>query len=444
MRIVSRFLFLCLVLLAAACGGEPDAGPDAPATTRAPEPVATSGSEEASGQVTGFVAGALGAVEVGSGEEIQIRSLNAISGDVAFLGVPGQRGAELAIAHYGPVAGRAVTLGTPLDDLCSPDGGQAGAQTIVADPAVVGVIGTTCSAAAVAASPLISDAGMVMISPINASPALTSDLAGTAGTAYQPGYYRTAFNGLVQGWAVASFVAEGLGFDRAAVIHDGDPYTQGLAQAFTDAFEELGGEVTTFTAVNKGDTDMIAVLTEVAVGGPQAVFFPIFMPEGGFIVQQVGSVAGLEGATLVTADGLLTDNFMELPESEGVYIAAPDLRFGANRNSITGKSADDFLAAYQSVYGEAPSAAFWAHAYDATTMLLRAIDQVAVEVEGTLYIDRQALRDELDATNFDGIIGTITCDHYGDCGSQLITMVHHTDSRDIEAGKNNIIFSYAP
>ena len=91
-----------------------------------------------------------------------------------------------------------------------------------------------------------------------------------------------------------------------------------------------------------------------------------------------------------------------------------------------------------------PSAAFWAHAYDATTMLLRAIDRVSVEVEGTLYIDRHALRDELYRSNFDGIIGAITCDEYGDCGSQLITVVHHTDSRDIEAGKTNVVFGYVP
>ncbi len=146
---------------------------------------------------------------------------------------------------------------------------------------------------------------------------------------------------------MALFVRNELGLNRAAAIHDGDPYTQGLAQAFADAFEELGGEVSTFTAVNKGDTDMTAVLTEVAAGGPQALFFPIFMPEGGFIVQQVGGVSGLDGVTLIAADGLLTDNFMELPESEGVYMSGPDLRFGSNRNSITGKSADDFLAAYR-------------------------------------------------------------------------------------------------
>ncbi len=429
---------LCLLLIASACGDNGEgAGPEA---TDATTPTST----EASGEVAGFTAGPFGAVEVGPGEEIQIRSLNSISGDVAFLGIPNQRGAELAIGDYGPVAGRSVSLGTALDDLCSPEGGQATAKAIVADPSVVGVIGTTCSAAAVAASPLISDAGMVMIAPSNTSPALTSDLEGNPGTAYQPGYYRISHNDLFQGRAVALFVRNELGFARTAAIHDGDPYTQGLVQAFKDAYEDLGGEVTGFSAVNKGDTDMIAVLTEVAEGSPQALFFPIFMPEGGFIVQQVGSVPALEDVTLIVSAALLVDNFMELPESEGVYISGPDLRFGSNASSITGRTADGLLAAYVETYGEKPSAGYWGHAYDATTMLLRAIDRVAVDVEGTVYIDRQALRDELTGSSFDGIVGPIACDEFGDCGSQRITVIHHTDPRNIEAGKNNVVFGYAP
>ena len=438
-------LGLALVLAAAACGGDgADEPPAAESSTTAAAEQPASATAVVTQEVEEFAPGELGAVEVGAGEMIQIRSLNAITGDVAFLGLPNQRGVELAVADYGPVAGREVSIGAGLDDLCSADGGQAAAQSIVADPDVVGVIGTSCSGAAVAASPLISDAGMVMISPSNTSPALTSDLAGAAGSAYQPGYYRTAHNDLFQGRAVALFVRNELGLNRAAAVHDGDPYTQGLAQAFRDAFEELGGVVSVFTAVNKGDTDMTAVLTEVAAGGPQAVFFPIFMPEGGFIVQQAGGVSGLEGVTLIAADGLLTDNFMELPESEGVYMSGPDLRYGSNRNSITGKTAGDFLAAYEDEYGEAPSASFWAHSYDAATMLLRAVDRVAVESGGTLYIDRARLRDELNRTIIDGIIGRIDCDAFGDCGSQLITVVHHTDSRDIEAGKSNVVFGFAP
>ena len=260
-----------------------------------------------------FEAGELGAVEVAEGEEIQIRSIGPITGDVAFLGVPNLRGVEMAVADYGPIEGWSVSIGTAMDGLCSPDGGQAAGQAIVADPQVVGVIGTACSGEAVAASPLISDAGMVMISPSNTSPALTSDMAGTAGTDYHVGYYRTAHNDLIQGRAVALFVRNELGLDVAAAIHDGDPYTNGLATAFKDAFEELGGTVPVFTAVNKGDTDMSAVLTEVAAGNPQAIFFPIFMPEGGFVVQQIGGIAGLEDVVLLSADALLVDNFMELP-----------------------------------------------------------------------------------------------------------------------------------
>ena len=105
----------------------------------------------------------------------------------------------------------------------------------------------------------------------------------------------------------------------AAAIHDGDPYTQGLAQAFADAFEAGGGTITGFTAVNKGDTDMVPVLTEIASGSPEMLFFPIFQPEGDFIIQQVTQVAGLDNTTMMAADGLLNSNYMALEVTEGMY-----------------------------------------------------------------------------------------------------------------------------
>ncbi len=391
-----------------------------------------------------FTAGPLGAVEVAPGEQIQIRSLQAITGDVAFLGVPNQRGIELAVKDYGDIKGFSVTIGTGLDDLCSAEGGQAAAQTIVADEKVVGVIGTSCSGAAAAASPLISAAGMVMISPSNTSPSLTSDLKGNPGKDYNPGYYRTAHNDLFQGQAVAEFAYNELGIRKAAAIHDGDPYTDGLATAFSDAFQKLGGEIVVYTAVNKGDTDMSAVLTEVAAGSPEMLFFPIFPPEGNFIAEQIGGIPGLENVTLIAADGLLVDNFMEIPAAKGVYHSGPDLRFGANKSS-TGVDAEAFLAAYQAAYGEAPSAPFWAHSYDATVMLLTAIEKVAVVQGDALFIDRQALRDELDKTSgFPGIIGTITCDEFGDCGAQRIAIILNESPDDLDKAKNNVVFDFAP
>ena len=142
-----------------------------------------------------------------------------------------------------------------------------------------------------------------MISGSNTSPSLTSDLQGNANENYRPGYYRTAHNDLYQGAAMAAFVYNDLGLTTAAAIHDGDPYTQGLAQAFVDAFAALGGTVTGFTGVSKEDTDMVPVLTEVAADSPEALFFPIFQPAGDFIADQAPGVAGLESTQLLAADG---------------------------------------------------------------------------------------------------------------------------------------------
>lgn len=443
MKLSRKLMMLLAVLLsfsliAAACGDDDedtstdDAGDDM--------------SDDDGGDMADHLGdGSLGTVVVESGEEIQIRSLNAISGDVAFLGVPNQRGVEAAVADYGDIKGWAATSGEGLDDLCGPEGGAAAAQQIIADEQVVGVIGTSCSGAATAAAPLISEAGLVMISGSNTSPDLTSDLQGTAGPDYHVGYYRTAHNDLFQGAAMAEFVFNELGLTSAAAIHDGDPYTNGLAKAFTDAFEALGGTVTGFTSVSKEDTDMTPVLTEVGAGEPQALFFPIFQPAGDFIADQAPGVAGLENTQLLAADGLLNTNYLELPQSIGMYFSGPDTRFGENVNESTGKTAAEVLAEYESAHGEAPAAPFWGHSYDATAMLLDAIDAASyVDDDGNLVIDRAGVREYLNGiSGYSGLIGSISCDDFGDCGSQKITVVHH-DAADVAASMENVVFEYAP
>ena len=386
----------------------------------------------------------LGTVIVSPDDAIQIRSLNSITGDVAFLGIPNQRGVELAIADFGQIHGFDVNLGAGLDEFCSSDGGQAAAQTIVADQDVVGVIGTSCSVAATAAAPLITNAGMTMIAPSNTSPLLTSDLAGNAGPNHNPGYYRTSNNGLYVGEAMARMVYNQLGLTTAAAIHDGDPYTQSIAQAFADSYANLGGSVTAVSAVNKEDTDMVPILTEIASGNPEALFFPIFQPAGDFIADQARRVSGLENVTLLTDAALLIDGFMSLPQSEGIYISGPDTRFGNEANESTGKTAAEILQVYQDSYGESPSGAYWAHAYDATTLLLEAIRAASEIIDDNLVIDRAGIREHLDAVSgYQGTIGTISCDAFGDCGVQKVTVIHHLDHTDLEASKNNIVFEFA-
>ena len=387
----------------------------------------------------GFEAGMLGAVEVAPGEAIQIRTLMTESVETD-LGLPMRRSAEIAISDYGSIHGRVVDIGDPIDSMCSAQGGKAGALEIAADPSnVVGVIGTACSVAAVQASPILSGAGLVMIAPSNTSPALTSDLAGNPNPSYFPGYYRVSVNDLHQATIVARFTYEELDLLSVATVDDGDPYTVGLTNAFRNAYEKLGGHVISQVHVYKGQTDMQDALAEIidAYTGAEdqpAIFFPIFLKEGIPFIQQAKAHPDLGDATFITGAVFLATSFLALEESRNVYIAGPAPSDDTNVNEVTNKSYAEVLADYQAQHGT-PTTPYWAHAYDAVTLLLSAVESVAEDVGGTLYIDRAMLRQALTATeDFDGLLGTLSCDDFGDCGTAGVTIYHHTDPSIIDPG----------
>ncbi|MCI0394266.1 MAG: bifunctional serine/threonine-protein kinase/ABC transporter substrate-binding protein, partial [Chloroflexi bacterium] len=213
---------LCLALVAAlALGGRGLLAALAGQESPTPRPAATTRPAE-----TGVVAGLeelqcqdpLGCVKIEPGDPIKVASLQAISGAVASLGTDQVRGIEIAIADKGLIKGHAITLQSE-DDLCSSEGGTVGAQRIVADPRIIGIIGTTCSGAGVPAAEIMSEAGLVMISSSNTSPVMTTEDGQTPGRGHQVGYFRTAHNDTVQGAAAAQFAYTELGLRQAASIH---------------------------------------------------------------------------------------------------------------------------------------------------------------------------------------------------------------------------------
>jgi branched-chain amino acid transport system substrate-binding protein len=138
------------------------------------------------------------------------------------------------------------------------------------------------------------------------------------------------------------------------------------------------------------------------------------------------------------ADGLLSDTYIELPQTEGMYFSGPQ--------TPTGSGYEEFVAKYEEEFGEKPIQAFHAHAYDATNVLFAAIEEVAVDEGGTLQIDRQALRDAVGATSgFAGLTGTLTCDEFGDCADPAIDVVQNTDEAEtIDQVRANVLFTFEP
>ena len=262
---------------------------------------------------------------------------------------------------------------------------------------------------------------------------------------YHPGYFRTSNNDLYEANAVADFAYGELGLRRLVAIDDGDPYTMGLTIAFGNAFRALGGEVAVTARIEKGVTDMTAILTEFAAAGPDGIYFPLFDIEGAPFAEQARKFDGLKDATLITSSALLLTEFLAMPQSEGIYFAGPEPVNGSNVNAATGKSVDEVLAAFAATYGGSPNTPYWAHSYDATTLLLNAIEIVASEDDGKLYVDRAALRRELRATTgFQGLLGTLSCDNFGDCGTGRINIYHHTDTSITDPAQLPVVYRFSP
>ena len=384
-------LLFALTLVAAACAE------DEPAD----------GDGEAGGAQETCDADEFGCVEVAEGDPLTIGTLLVISGENASLGLDSQHGVEIAVdMRGGEILGHSIQF-NHQDDGCSPEGGTTGARALASDATVVGVIGTSCSSAGEPAAQILSDAGYTVISPSNTAPSLTDP------ETHQDFYLRTAHNDRLQGAAMAQFVGEELQLTTAATIHDGSPYAEQLQQVFADTFTaEYGGEITSQEAVGVGDRDMSPVLESIAATSPEFLYYPIFVAEGGLITAQAREVSGLAETELGGADGMLTPDWIEAAgadAAEGVYLSGPDLDFAG------GFYEEEFIPAYEEKFGQ-PTSVFHAHAFDATNILLDAIEAVAIQEGGTTFIPRTALKDQMFQTSdHEGITGTLTCDENGDC-----------------------------
>ena len=106
--------------------------------------------------------------------EIRIGVAAPLAGHYAWNGDQTRTGAERAIHDLngrGGVLGETV-LAVVVDDFCDPDQAMAAAQKLV-EEGVPFVVGHRCSGAAIPASSLYEQAGIILISPAATNPQLT-------------------------------------------------------------------------------------------------------------------------------------------------------------------------------------------------------------------------------------------------------------------------------
>ena len=419
MRWSGILVVLMLVLAACSSGGGSSAGE----SEEPGESVAASdGGNGGTGSAADCDADEFGCIELAEGDPLVIGTALVITGANESLGLDSQWGAQVAQSLRPQIANHDVEF-NHQDDGCSTEGGTAAARALLSEENIAAVIGTSCSSAGIPAAEILSAEGIMLVSPSNTAPSLTSP------ETHEPFYARTAHNDSIQGAAMAQFVSEVLGATTAATIDDGSAYADQLAAVFVQSFtEEYGGTVSAEEAVSVGDTDFSGVLGNIAADSPEFLYFPIFVAEGALITQQAKETAGLEDTILAGADGYFTPDWLDATGDAalGHVLSGPDLAFSGDFYS------DEFLPLYTEVSDlDAPISVFHAHAYDAYNMIADAIEEVAFTEGGTTFIPRTALRDALFSTSgFEGITGTLECDETGDCADAKISVSEVVEGAD--------------
>lgn len=352
----------------------------------------------------------LGCILIRPEEPIKIGVIQDLTGGANTFGNIQYRAIDLAIDQRGR-----TFLGHPIevvleDEGCTAEGGKNSALRVVSTKGVIGVLGTTCSGAATTASKIVSDAGLVMISGSNSAASLTS--TGTIkGDQWQEGYFRTATNDSYRVSSAAQFAYLELGVREVVTIDDGDPFTRGAVDIFSNELISLGGEVLFTGRVDKGDENMNPLLQTIAIYKPQMIYIPLFAPEGISIINHLRTIKGLEEVLIMTSSSMIVDDFLNNLEEGDPLI------YYVGSVTPEGEGLEEVVNRYKEKYGQEPTGSFSA-GYDALNILLDSIERVAViSKNGEILIPKKELRREIRGLkNFNGITGRLTSTEFGDLG----------------------------
>jgi branched-chain amino acid transport system substrate-binding protein len=386
-------------------------------------------------ETKGPVTDPIGVVRVGKGQPVTIGGYWVLSGADGAIGLDQKRAVEIAVGDMGgTLLGHSIRL-VAEDGQCSAEGGHTAATRFAANKQLLVVIGPSCSSEAISGAPILWKAGIPSVGTSTSAPSLT-DPKRPPGLF---GFVRAIYNDNWQGAADAKWAYEVAGHRTVTTIHDGSPYATQLVAVFVEQFRKLGGKITSEEAVAPTATDMRPVLTRIATGRPDMVYYPLFLASAAHITRQAKGISGLERSMLVGSSTLFAADFLTAAgdAAVGFRFTSPDIS-----PEGFGKDYPAFVKKYRDRFGEAPIQGYHAYAYDGAVIAFKAIAKVArQDAQGNTYIGRKALRDALFATTgHPGLTGTLTCDPHGDCGVFRPAVYQYTsaDPKTFKLGTNPI------
>lgn len=342
----------------------------------------------------------------GASDTIKLGMIGPMTGDYAIYGTASRDGALLAIEEInaaGGVLGKQLEL--KIQDTQGDPAQAVPAYTLLTEQEhIVALIGGIFSGETLAIkSEAVAD-GLPVLSPTATNPTVTLDA---------PNVFRACYTDAYQGEVAASFAWDTLDVTKAGVLYNiDDSYSTGLAEAFVDKFEDLGGTVVTQT-FGAGADDFNAQLTALDAADVEFVFVPTYVAEAGPILTQ----AATKGIDVPFMGGDGWDSI------EADYATASEGHYFVNHyaKTDTAQIVVDFVANFTAKYGTAPNA-LAALGYDSVYTMVAAIEAAG----NTDPADIVAALQATDLTDL--VAGAITFDENGDpIKAATIIQVHDGD-----------------
>ena len=402
------------MLVFAACSTTPPAGSGAAPSTGSGAALTPSTPAPAADTSKGKVKFAIELPQQGSEKAASDPIINGIKLAVKLAG--GGAGG------YGIDIPQSAIYDDALNGAHDPQTGANNMSKVVADKAVIAVIGPLNSSVAKAQIPISNEGGVLQCSPANTNPDLTKGDPAKAIRTKPNNYVRVVTTDDIQGPAAALYIHDTLKKNSVYIIDDTETFGKGVADAFEADFVKRGGTVVKHDAAPKTTQDYVTIMTAAAALKPEAIYFGGVTATGGARILLAAAQAGLGDVPYVGPDGIqdgsgaTKDSFLNL--------AGP-----AAKNSVatlagagTFPAKDKFDADYKAEYG------IDATGYAGTGFACAQVVIDALKRAGATAADKSALREAVRAAGTDTaakyttIVGDITFDANGDTSQKIVSI----------------------
>jgi branched-chain amino acid transport system substrate-binding protein len=310
-----------------------------------------------------------------------------------------------------------------------PNKARSDALSCINDRTVYGYVGTLNSSIALVVEPVLNRSGLVMVSPANTNPTLTSPRfrASQEPLTYRhtipyPTYYRVVTTDIIQGASGALFLKNQLGVRRYFLVDDKQTYGAGLAEGVRSYANRLGLKVVGTGHIDPTDASTItssssAIADQVGSTNADAVYYAGNLETGYTFVKDLRR-AGYQ-KPVMGGDAITSDSWVTFAGKR-----ATRLNYATSVGPKIESTNQAFRNLYRRTFPSATQQPYDALSWDAANIIYNAIYQAANQGKlrmGNLMQRRLAVVRNVRFQRFTGATGTNSFDKNGDTTNQIVS-----------------------